>query len=108
MTDSRDGPATNTGKVGTWPRQAHEIGALLDDAIGEFVEAQALVSVACKAIEKSNDNEEGRWAAVLVLRKGLDALDKVAAKLAQMQISNWIAHQGSECREIACPGSPTR
>ena len=106
MRDSRDRSAINSGKGRT--RQGDEIGALIDDAIGDFLEAQALVSVACKAFEKSDDNEEGRWAAVLVLRRGLDALDKVAGKLAQMQVSDWMAHQGSGSRELACPGSPTR
>lgn len=108
MTDSRGRSATNTEKVGTRSRQGDEIGALIDNVIGEFVEAQALVSVACKAFEKSDDNEEGRWAAVLVLHRGLEALDKVAAKLAQMQVSDWMAYQGSERQEIACPGSLSR
>ena len=38
----------------------------------------------------------------------VDALGKVAATLSQMQVSDWVAHQDSERREIACPGSPIR
>ena len=80
---------------------------LLDDAIGEFLDAHALVSGAYKLIEDFDDDEEERWVAVLVLRKGVDALEKVAAKFVEMKLSDSAAHQSSP-RITARAGSSIR
>lgn len=108
MTDLLDRAATYGGKVGRRPQRTYETDALLDDIIADFLDAHAIVSVACEAIENLDGDEEERWAATLVLRKGVEALEKVAAKLVEMKLSDASVHQGNGLRITSRAGTRTK
>lgn len=74
--------AMHSGAKGTG-KLKEQVNAIIDT----FLNAHALVLVACRVMEECDDDLDGQGAALLVLRQGVDALDKVGGQFVEIQLA---------------------